>query len=54
MSVPTTGGAPALNLPDGVHPNEQGHRRVAETVWTALEPVLREEAAAVAGAGTPR
>jgi acyl-CoA thioesterase-1 len=40
------GGVPALNLPDGVHPNEQGHRRVAETVWTALEPVLREEAAA--------
>lgn len=42
------GGDPALNLPDGVHPNEQGHRRVAGTVWTALEPVLREEAAAAA------
>ncbi len=41
------GGVPALNLPDGVHPNEQGHRRVAQTVWTALEPVLREEAAGV-------
>lgn len=40
------GGDPALNLPDGVHPNEQGHRRVAQTVWTALEPVLREKAAA--------
>jgi len=42
------GGDPALNLPDGVHPNEQGHRRVAGTVWTALEPVLRQEAAAAA------
>ncbi|MET0396428.1 MAG: arylesterase [Longimicrobiaceae bacterium] len=42
------GGDPALNLPDGVHPNELGHRRVAGTVWAALEPVLREEAAATA------
>jgi acyl-CoA thioesterase-1 len=40
------GGDPAMNLPDGVHPNEQGHRRVAQTVWTTLEPVLRERAAA--------
>ncbi|HEX7239092.1 MAG TPA: arylesterase, partial [Longimicrobiaceae bacterium] len=40
------GGEPALNLPDGVHPNEQGHRRVAGTVWSTLEPVLRERAAA--------
>ncbi len=35
------GGVPSLNLPDGVHPNEAGHRRVAATVWQALEPVLR-------------
>jgi acyl-CoA thioesterase-1 len=40
------GGEPAMNLPDGVHPNEQGHRRVAQTVWATLEPVLRERAAA--------
>lgn len=40
------GGEPAMNLPDGVHPNEQGHRRVAQTVWSTLEPVLRERAAA--------
>lgn len=33
---------PALNLADGVHPNEAGQRRVAENVWRALEPVLRE------------
>lgn len=39
------GGVPALNLPDGIHPNEEGHRRVAGTVWQTLEPVLRAEAA---------
>ena len=37
---------PELNLADGIHPNEQGHRRLAETVWKTLEPVLREPAAA--------
>lgn len=46
------GGDPAMNLPDGVHPNEEGHRRVAQTVWATLEPVLQEEAAeAGSGAG---
>lgn len=40
------GGVPEMNLPDGIHPNEAGHRRVAETVWRTLEPVLREEAEA--------
>lgn len=39
------GGVPAFNLPDGIHPNEEGHRRVAATVWRTLEPVLRAEAA---------
>jgi acyl-CoA thioesterase I len=33
-----------LNLADGIHPNERGHRRVAETVWETLEPILRQEA----------
>jgi acyl-CoA thioesterase-1 len=32
-----------LNQTDGIHPNAQGHRIVAETVWRTLEPVLREE-----------
>jgi acyl-CoA thioesterase-1 len=32
---------PGLNQPDGIHPNAEGHRRVAGTVWAALEPVLR-------------
>jgi acyl-CoA thioesterase I len=39
----------ALNLGDGIHPNARGQRRVAENVWTVLEPVLREEAGGAAG-----
>jgi acyl-CoA thioesterase-1 len=45
---------PAMNLPDGVHPNEAGHRRVVQTVWSTLEPVLREEAAERATASGAR
>lgn len=33
-------GDPTLNLPDGIHPNEKGHRLVAETVWEHLQPLL--------------
>jgi len=29
-----------LNQPDGIHPNQQGAAIVADTVWTALEPLL--------------
>ncbi|EIP97064.1 lysophospholipase L1-like esterase [Opitutaceae bacterium TAV1] len=36
------GGRPELNLDDGFHPNAAGHRLVADVVWKALEPVLRE------------
>ena len=36
------GGEPELNLPDGVHPTAAGHRIVADNVWTALRPLLRE------------
>lgn len=36
------GGVSALNQPDGVHPTAEGQRRMAETVWRVLEPVLRE------------
>lgn len=31
---------PVLNLDDGIHPNEEGHLLVAETVWTYLAPLL--------------
>ena len=30
-----------LNLSDGFHPNPEGHRIIAETVWIYLEPQLR-------------
>ena len=36
------GDQPALNLPDGNHPNVEGHQIVAETVWATLGPVLEE------------
>ncbi len=32
----------SLNLSDGIHPNEDGHRKVADTVWEVLEPVLED------------
>ena len=35
-------GIEALNQADGIHPNEAGARRVADTVWRALEPIVRE------------
>ncbi len=33
-------GNPDLNLPDGVHPNVEGHQIVADNVWKALKPFL--------------
>ena len=29
-----------LNQADGIHPNREGARRVAEVVWRVLEPVI--------------
>jgi acyl-CoA thioesterase-1 len=34
------GGEPHLNQPDGIHPNPEGHAKVAETVWKYLQPLL--------------
>jgi acyl-CoA thioesterase-1 len=34
------GGNPELNQPDHIHPNVEGHKIVAENVWTALRPLL--------------
>ena len=35
-------GDPALNLPDGIHPNAAGQKIVAENVWRVVEPVAHE------------
>lgn len=40
------GGERDLNQDDGVHPNAEGHRVMADTVWRVLEPGLVERAAA--------
>lgn len=36
------GGYDELNLSDGIHPNEKGHKIVAETVWDKLKPILEK------------
>jgi acyl-CoA thioesterase I len=33
-------GVPRLNQPDGVHPTPEGQRRLADTVWKHLRPML--------------
>ena len=33
-------GNPDLNLPDGIHPNVEGHQIVADNVWKVLKPLL--------------
>jgi len=34
---------PALNQRDGIHPTAEGARLVADTVWTALKPLVEEQ-----------
>ena len=34
------GGNPKYNLPDGMHPNPEGQKFLADNVWKVLEPVL--------------
>jgi len=36
------GMVPRLNQADGIHPNAEGTRIVADTLWAALAPMLRE------------
>lgn len=36
------GGEPDLNLPDGIHPTEEGHQIVARNVWAALQDLVME------------
>ena len=33
---------PDMNGPDGVHPNAAGARRIANTIWPYLEPLVRQ------------
>jgi acyl-CoA thioesterase-1 len=33
-------GEPALNQADGIHPTAEGQRKIADTVWRTLEPLL--------------
>lgn len=33
-------GNPELNLPDGIHPTEEGHKIVMETVWPFIEKLI--------------
>lgn len=33
-------GIPSLNNADGIHPNAEGAKRVAQHLWTSLEPML--------------
>jgi acyl-CoA thioesterase-1 len=36
------GGEPGLNQSDRIHPNTAGHKLLAETVWSSLDPVLTQ------------
>ena len=39
-------GIARLNIADGIHPNAEGTRIVAQTIWRALQPLLTQAAAA--------
>ena len=41
------GGVPELNLPDGIHPNEAGHRILADNAWAVIEPMLAQRFAPI-------
>ena len=34
------GGVPDMNLEDGIHPNAEGQRRIADMAWKFLRPML--------------
>ncbi|MEM9896180.1 MAG: arylesterase [Bacteroidota bacterium] len=42
-------GFPSLNLSDGIHPNAEGHKIVAETVWNAIRPVIEKDTTKLIG-----
>lgn len=41
-----------MNQDDGIHPNIEGHKRIANTLWTELDPMLKQISAKRAGAAT--
>jgi acyl-CoA thioesterase-1 len=45
-------GIERLNQEDGIHPNVQGAKLVADTVWTALSPLLESARAAAPPSGS--
>ena len=40
------GGHPELNQADSIHPTAEGHTKLAETVWSTVEPLLKAPAKA--------
>lgn len=40
LALEGVGGVDAMNLEDGIHPNEQGHERMAENIQPVLEAAL--------------
>jgi acyl-CoA thioesterase-1 len=46
-------GLGAMNQPDGIHPNAEGARLVADNVWAALRPVLEKTSPRRRAGGTP-
>jgi acyl-CoA thioesterase I len=42
-----------LNLADGIHPNAEGQRILAENVWRVLGPVARKVATGRGGSPEP-
>jgi len=37
------GGIPELNQSDGIHPNPEGHKRIAQHLYESLLPLLRDD-----------
>jgi acyl-CoA thioesterase I len=48
------GGRPELNLPDRIHPTAEGHKILAENVWTVLKPILAKASGQSVAASQPR
>jgi acyl-CoA thioesterase-1 len=44
-------GIPSLNIADGMHPNAEGSRLIAGTIWRTLEPLLEKSPGEVRSEG---